>query len=108
MEMGNTGGAVDYLNTLRETRSVEGREAEMRIEGSDLDIDFILDERARELATEYQRFFDLKRTDKLVERVRAHNPDAAPNIQPYHALRFIPQNQIDAMTNSEGYQNPGY
>ena len=108
MELGNTGAAVDFMNTLRETRSVEGREADMRIEGSDLDIDFILDERARELATEYQRFFDLKRTDKLVERVRAHNPDAAPNIQPYHALRFIPQNQIDAMTNSEGYQNPGY
>ena len=105
---GNPGRAAELLNVLREARAIEGREADMRISAGEVDIDFILDERARELATEYQRFFDLKRTGKLVERVREHNPDAAPFIQPYHALRFIPQNQIDAMRNPEGYQNPGY
>jgi hypothetical protein len=108
MISGNRGAAATLINTLRETRAIEGREADMRITEADLDIDFILDERARELATEYQRFWDLTRTDKLVERVRAHNPDAAPFIQPFHRLRFIPQNQIDAMRNSQGYQNPGY
>lgn len=105
---GNTAQATDLLNALREVRAVAGREADMRITAADVDLDFILDERGRELATEHQRFFDLKRTGKLVERVKAHNTDAAPNIQEYHALRFIPQNQIDAMRNSEGYQNPGY
>lgn len=104
---GNTGAAVDYMNTLRTTRSVEGRENEMMIDAGILDIDFILDERARELATEFQRFFDLKRTGKLVERVRAYNHDAQA-IEDFHALRFIPQSQLDAMTNSAGYQNPGY
>ncbi|MEZ4685047.1 MAG: RagB/SusD family nutrient uptake outer membrane protein [Bacteroidia bacterium] len=102
------GTAAQMLNTLREARAVSGREADMRITENDVDIDFILDERGRELATEQQRFFDLKRTGKLVERVRAHNPDAAPFIEDYHALRFIPQNQIDAMSNGAGYQNPGY
>jgi hypothetical protein len=107
MMRGNTGAAVDFMNTLRETRSVEGREAEMTISASDLDIDFILDERARELATEFQRYFDLKRTNKLVERVREHNHDAQA-IEDFHRLRFVPQSQLDAMTNSAGYQNPGY
>ena len=107
MMSGNMGGAVGYMNTLREARSVEGREADMQISASDLDIDFVLDERARELATEFQRYFDLKRTGKLVERVRAYNHDAQA-IEEFHALRFIPQSQLDAMTNSAGYQNPGY
>lgn len=105
---GNTSGALDLINELRMTRSVEGREADMMVSAADLDIDFILDERGRELATEYQRFFDLKRTGKLIERVQAYNRDAGPAIQDFHALRFIPQIQIDAMRNSEGYQNPGY
>ncbi|MCB0644886.1 MAG: RagB/SusD family nutrient uptake outer membrane protein, partial [Phaeodactylibacter sp.] len=105
---GDMGKAVTYMNDLRRSRAVSGKEADMEITAGDLDIDFVLDERARELATEYQRFFDLKRTGTLVERVRAHNTDAAPYIQDYHALRFIPQSQIDAMTNGQGYQNPGY
>ncbi|MEO1256573.1 MAG: RagB/SusD family nutrient uptake outer membrane protein, partial [Bacteroidota bacterium] len=105
---GNTNGALSFINTLREARSVEGKEADMMVMVDELDIDFILDERARELATEGLRFFDLKRTGKLVERVKAHNFDAAPAIQDFHALRFIPQIQIDAMLNGDSYQNPGY
>ena len=107
MMKGNTSGAADYINALREARSVEGREADMMVTPGDIDIDFILDERARELATEFQRYFDLARTDKLIERVRANNSDAQ-DIQDFHTLRFIPQSQLDAMTNSDGYQNPGY
>ena len=103
----NSALAADYINELRTARAVEGKEADMQISASDLSIDFILDERARELATEFQRYFDLKRTGKLVERVRANNPDAQ-DIQDFHALRFIPQSQLDAMLNSDGYQNPGY
>lgn len=108
MLSGNTETAAGFMNTLRVARSVEGREDDMMISATDLDIDFILDERARELATEFQRFFDLKRTDKLLERVRAHNSDAAPFIQDFHKLRFIPQIQIDAMVDGASYQNPGY
>ncbi len=108
MLQGNNENAVSFINTLRMARSIEGKEDEMKIEASDLNIDFILDERGRELATEFQRIFDLKRTGKFLERIKAYNHDAAPNVQDFHSIRFIPQSQIDAMVDGASYQNPGY
>ncbi len=105
----NPSGALGYINTLREKRAVPGKEEAMKISASDLDIDFILDERARELAGEQHRFFDLKRTGKLVERVKKYNPNAAENIQEFHNLRPIPQDELDAIINKEEFkQNLGY
>ena len=74
---------------------------------ANMNIDFILDERARELTGETTRWFDLKRTGKLVERVKLYNPGGAPNIKPEHNLRPIPNAEI---LNSTGgmTQNPGY
>jgi hypothetical protein len=74
-------------------------------------VDFMLDERARELNGELRRWWDLVRTEKLVARVQAHNPDAAANIKPYHKLRPIPQNHIDRLDpkgSPELEQNAGY
>ena len=63
----------------------------------------------REFAGEQLRWFDLKRTGKLIERVKLYNKAAAGLIQDYHVLRPIPQKQLDAVTNkSEFIQNPGY
>ena len=71
-------------------------------------LDFLLDERARELCGEFLRWFDLKRTGKLVEYVKAHNPDI-PLVQDYHACRPIPQMFLDAILNPlEFGQNDGY
>jgi starch-binding outer membrane protein, SusD/RagB family len=109
MQSSNLPEAVTYMNGLRTKRAKPGRESGMQVSAADLNIDFILDERARELVGEQLRWFDLKRTNKLVEYVRKYNPEAAPNIQPYHLLRPIPQSQLDAVTNkSEFTQNPGY
>jgi hypothetical protein len=73
-------------------------------------LDFILDERTRELCGESSRWPDLAVRNKLVERVRLHNTDAAANIQPFHELRPIPRGQLDAILdpNKAQYQNPGY
>ena len=73
----------------------------------DVNIDLILDDRAKELVGECHRWNDLVRTGKLVERVRMHNDDAAAFIQDFHTVRPIPQDQIDRTIG--GYaQNPGY
>lgn len=128
IQLGQTGEAVNYINELR------GRANALPIAAGDLvgahgdEIDFILDERTRELAGEHMRWFDLKRTGKLLERVsadpavgtgapalynRQYNGGApaagqlAPMPQEYHLLRPIPQGSIDAVV-GDYPQNPGY
>lgn len=73
-------------------------------------IDYILDERTREMCGETTRWPDLAVRGKLVDRVKKYNTDAATNIQPFHMLRPIPKNQLDntADPNKAQYQNPGY
>ena len=106
-QQGNLPGAAEDINVIRTRAAQPEREAEMQITAADVTLDFILDERARELLGEGMRWFDLVRTGKLVERVKLHNPEAAPNIQEYHQVRPIPQDQIDRTEG--GYpQNPGY
>ena len=101
--------AADYINVIRTRAAIPGKEAEMMVTAGDIDLDFILDERARELVGEMHRWYDLKRTGKLLERVRKYNLDAAPNIKEMHLVRPIPQTQIDRVTNPGDFsQNPGY
>lgn len=107
LKQNNAAGAAADINVVRERAAVPGQEAAMQISAGDVDLDFLLDERAREMYGEHARWWDLTRTGKLVERVRLHNVQAAPNIQDYHVLRPIGQDQIDRTVG--GYpQNPGY
>ncbi|UZR99916.1 RagB/SusD family nutrient uptake outer membrane protein [Chondrinema litorale] len=106
-QLGMDDEAVDYLNAVRVRAAYPGSEDAMKITASDVDLDFILDERARELFGEMHRWEDLTRTGKLLERVSLYNPVAAANIQSFHVLRPIPQDQIDRTP--AGYeQNSGY
>lgn len=103
----NAAGAAEDINVIRLRAAVPGQEAATQITAGDVDLDFLLDERARELTGEGHRWWDLARTGTLIERTRMHNPGAAPNIQDFHIVRPIPQNQIDRTLG--GYpQNPGY
>lgn len=109
LKLGKTDSAAYSLNVVRSRAAKPGRLAQMQISPAQVSLDFILDERAREFAGEQIRWFDLKRTNKLIDRVKAHNPDVAVNIQNFHLLRPIPQAQLDAVTNRGDFvQNPGY
>ena len=82
--------------------------ASYRATVSNITVDLILDERAREFMGEYSRWFDLKRTGKLVERVKKYNPWVKGQaIADKHYLRPIPQGEIDlsfpAMKQNAGY-----
>ncbi len=77
----------------------------------DINIDYLLDERVRELYGEDCRHFVLRRTGKLLERVRKYNnnpKNPGLNIQDYHVLWPIPQEQMDLNIGVKWEQNPGY
>lgn len=111
LNTGKTDSAAYYLNVIRTRASIQGHTVAMQITSAQVNLDFILDERARELGGEQLRWFDLKRTGKLIDRIKTKNmnPDAALNIQTFHSVRPIPQSQLDAVTNKSVFtQNPGY
>jgi starch-binding outer membrane protein, SusD/RagB family len=103
----NLDGAAADINVVRTRAAKPGKVAEMQITAGDVTLDRILVERALELDAEQVRWFDLVRTNKLVEYVKAYNPLGAPNIKDHHVFRPIPQAQIDRTIG--GYpQNTGY
>lgn len=109
MKQGNADEGVKYINATRRRAAWPGKEADMEISADQLTIDLILEERALELGGERFRWADLKRTGKLIERVKLYNPKGRPNIQEKFLLRPIPSQFIDRLTNkSEFQQNPGY
>lgn len=99
--------AKPYLDQLRE-RARKTPDA-LPIDEQEIDIDFILDERTREMGVELVRWFDLKRTNKF-ERITRLNPDAEFFDSNVHRLRPIPNAELDRITNYPGgfRQNPGY
>lgn len=116
---GNTTLAAQRINEVRRRAAKPGKVAEMAVNPADVNINFILDERARELVGEYHRWFDLKRTGTLMERTKLYNRDIKTNwfdkgINPFlgtngqfKILRPIPSRAIDLNAGSIE-QNPGY
>jgi hypothetical protein len=81
------------------------------IDASKADLDYVLDERARELYGEEFRHITLRRMGKLIERVRKYNnnpKNPGMNIQDYNILFPIPQSQIDLNISVVMKQNDGY
>ncbi len=104
---GDATKALLRINDLRmRAASDASRREEMKLDAVDLDV--ILDERGRELLGEHDRWFDLKRTGKLIERAYRYNPFVSyyDNLNENHLVRPIPQderNKVDGLTQNEGY-----
>jgi tetratricopeptide (TPR) repeat protein len=99
---GNSGGAAMWINYVRE------RSGASTIDAADVTIDFILDERARELIGEEERRISLLRTGKYIERVKKYNPCSMYYIQDFHKLYPFPADAIDANKDKVIEQNAGW
>lgn len=117
--------AADDINKLRDRafadyRTATGNLNAGKVSASDIDIDFILDERIRELITEEQRRMTLVRTGTLAERLVKYTDSSKngamvtedrlvkgfdPDI---HTLLPIPLTEIQLNKDAELKQNPGY
>ena len=104
-KQGNTGGAATTINIIR------ARANATPVTGAQINMDFILDERARELLAEENRRMTLMRTGTLVERttrlnVQTINP--VIGLLPKHLLMPIPQTEINLNKDAILEQNTGY
>ena len=80
-----------------------------RATAANISVDMILDESARELMGEFNRWWDLKRTGKLIERSKKYNfwTKAKGVITDNNLVRPIPQSEIDRSSPAIP-QNTGY
>lgn len=100
--IGDVEGAAETLNVVRRRSNAS------EITAGDVDIDFILDERSRELVVEEHRRHTLLRTGKWLERTREHNHNGGQLISDRDTLYPIPQDVIDANLTGDMPQNPGF
>jgi hypothetical protein len=103
--LGNKELAAADINKVRERSNAQP------VSAADVDIDYLLDERARELYGEEWRLIILRRTGKLLERVKKYNDNPlCPGafIQEHNFRWPIPQTQIDLNVDADFPQNPGY
>ena len=103
--LGDNAGAAQRVNVIR-NRACIGHDGSLNVSANDINANFLLDENARELIGEWQRWQTLKRFRLLKERV-ALNPQIKEFKDEYY-LRPVMQSELDAMENGAEYQNPGY
>lgn len=116
--LGNTSTAAQIINNeIRNVRVVKPGHSlsEAQVSAGDMTIEWIMEERARELCGEWLRWFDMKRIyapqGKFAATIVGRNPSMIGDdcLQEYHALRPIPNTFLDKLQNAEEFgQNPGY
>ena len=107
LKKGDLATGLTRLNAIRTRAAVPSATL------AEFNMDYLLDESARETLGEYHRWFDLKRTGKLVERASLHNYlIQASNFNGANGqlkiLRPIPQSALDLNLNKNFPQNPAY
>jgi starch-binding outer membrane protein, SusD/RagB family len=98
----------DATKAAADINLVRNRAKAIPVTPAEVTLDYILDERARELIFEEDRRITLSRMGKLVERTKKYNALSGPTIQPFHALFPIPFSEIQANKDAKIEQNPGY
>lgn len=98
----------DLTNAANDINAVRERSKANPITGAEVDIDYILDERARELVYEEARRITLHRLGVFVDRVRKYNALNSDDIKDHHGLWPIPYSAIEANIGAEIEQNTGY
>ncbi|GAB4107705.1 hypothetical protein GCM10028791_01520 [Echinicola sediminis] len=99
---GDAGSAAEDINVVRSRANANP------VAAGEVDMDYILDERARELAWEELRLLTLMRTGKLVERVKQYNPVTGVRIANHQNVWPIPFREIETNTEATLEQNQGY
>ena len=109
-ESGETGEALTYLNKIRNRADLDNWETVLGHTPSQQELqDELLTERMRELGFEGWRWFDLKRTGKLVEYTKAYNPDATPYMTDRNLLLPISSREFELNRSLKpSDQNTGY
>lgn len=100
--LGLTGPAATDINEVR------SRANATPVLAGEVNIDYILDERLRELGIEERRMLTLMRLGKLYDRVKTYNPFYGVNMEPRFNLWAIPQGEIERNRSAVLEQNPGY
>jgi hypothetical protein len=106
MRAGDSQKAADDINVIRRRAKCQAM-----VEASEVNIDLIFDERARELYMEEFRLNTLMRTGKLVEYLMKYNGSVIERgyqLPDYKNKFPIPQSEIEANKGTVLEQNPGY
>ncbi len=99
---GNLQKAADAVNEVRR------RAGAGDVTAAQMTMDYLLDERIRELVGEESRRYTLVRTKKLIDRVKLYNNAIKDKVTETHNLWPIPQAIRDANRDAPFPQNPGY
>lgn len=100
--LGNSAMAAEDINVVRR------RSQASDVTPGEVNIDYILDERMRELGVEEKRRLTLMRLNLLYDRVIKCNPYYKDEMLEKYNLWPIPASEIERNFNSDMEQNPGY
>lgn len=122
IQKGDQAGAAEDINVLRDRafktyRAESGNAEAGKVTSAQMTMDFLLDERIRELVGEENRRYTLCRTGKLAERVKMMMDKWAEGTPSKaisgfdaskHILLPIPLSEIQLNKDADLQQNPGY
>jgi hypothetical protein len=122
IQQNNAAGAAEDINVLRDRafkqyRAETGNADAGKVTAAQMNMDFLLDERIRELVGEENRRYTLCRTGKLAERVKMIMDHWAEGTESKkitgfdaskHCLLPIPLSEIQLNKDADLQQNPGY